>query len=281
MGRTTSIVIALVFLMLVIPSQNQTKDVDDIDAVKQVEQAMGSAMVAGDLNTLSQIYADNFATVGSDGKLYTKNDLLTDFESFHDKLEWFENGPMDVQIFGNVALAQGSVKEKRSRDGKDTSGQFLWQDVLQKRAGKWVVWRAAASRVNLADVPNPQSQDPAVVAAIKKFENDLGNAMVANDLEKINQAYADDWATIASSGEKFSKQGLMEDFKSGNHKLMAFENGPIKVQVLGDVALVQTSVMEKRIQDGEDISGQFVFMDLLKKRAGQWVIVRSLAARPK
>lgn len=280
MGRTTSIVIALVFLMLVIPSQNQTKDVDDIDTVKQVEQTMGSAMVAGDLKTLSQIYADNFATVGSDGKLYTKNDLLTDFESFHDKLEWFENGPMDVQIFGNVALAQGSVKEKRSRDGKDTSGQFLWQDVLQKRAGKWVVWRAAASRVNLADAPGPQSQDPAVVAAIKKFENDLGNAMVANDLEKINQAYADDWATIASSGEKFNKQGLMEDFKSGNHKLMAFENGPVKVQVLGDVALVQTSVMEKRIQDGKDISGQFVFMDLLKKRAGQWVIVRSLAARP-
>ena len=29
-------------------------------------------MVAGDINTLSQIYADNFATIGSDGKLYTK-----------------------------------------------------------------------------------------------------------------------------------------------------------------------------------------------------------------
>jgi ketosteroid isomerase-like protein len=273
-------VIALISLIAVIPARTQTNDASDIDAVKQVEQTMGSAMVAGDVDTLKQIYADNFATIGSDGKVITKQTLLTDFASFHDKLEWFENGPMDVQVFGDVALAQGCVKEKRSENGKDTSGQFLWQDVLQKRAGKWVVWRTAAARVVLAHAPNAQSQDPAVVAAIKKFENDLGDAMVANNIGKIDRAYGDDWATIAPSGEKFTKEGLLEDFKSGNHKLMAFENGPTNVQVLGDVALVQTSVTEKRIQDGKDISGQFVFMDLLKKRAGQWVIVRTLATKP-
>ncbi|MGC1907172.1 MAG: nuclear transport factor 2 family protein [Candidatus Acidiferrum sp.] len=273
-------VIALIPLIAVIPARTQTKDASDIDAVKQVEQTMESAMVAGDVDKLKQIYADNFATIGSDGKLFTKETLLTDFASFHDKLKWFENGPIDVQVFGDVALAQGSVKEKRSRNGKDTSGQFLWQDVLLRRAGKWVVWRTAAARVVLAHAPNAQSQDPAVVAAIKKFENDLGDAMVANNIGKIDLAYADDWATLASSGEKFTKEGLLEDFKSGNHKLMAFENGPTNVQVLGDVALVQTSVTENRIQDGKDISGQFVFMDLLKKRAGQWVIVRTLATKP-
>ena len=280
MRRTTTIAIVVISLLAAIPSQTRTKDIGDIDAVKQVEQTMGSAMVAGDVDKLNQIYADNFATVGSDGKLYTKKDLVADFESFHDKLDWFENGPIDVQVFGDVAMAQGSVKEKRSRDGKDTSGQFLWQDVLQRRAGKWVVWRSAAARVVLADARNAESQNLIVVAAIEKFENDLGEAMVASNIEKINQAYADDWATIASSGEKFTKEGLLADFKSGNHKLMSFENGPMNVQVLGDVALVQASVTEKRIQDGKDISGQFVFMDLLKKRAGQWVIVRTLATRP-
>ena len=51
------------------------------------------------------------------------------------------------------------------------------------------------------------------------------------------------------------------------------------MRVLDDVALVQASVKEKRIQDGKDISGEFVFMDLLEKRAGKWVIVRTLGAR--
>lgn len=277
--RTTSMVIVLISLMAFIPSQTQAKDTSDVDAVKQIEQTMGTAMVAGDVGKLKQIYADNFATIGSDGKTITKETLLTDFESFHDKLEWFENGPMDVQVFGNVAVAQGSVKEKRNRNGQDTSGEFAWMDLLEKRAGQWVVVRSAAAKVVLADSPKGQSQDPMVVESIKQFEQEVGDAMVARNLEKLNQTYADDWATIGSSGEIFTKEGLLEDFKSGNHKLVAFKTGPMDVRVLGDVAVVQASVHEKRIQDGKDISGEFVFMDLLKKREGKWVIVRTLGAR--
>jgi ketosteroid isomerase-like protein len=257
----------------------QSKDPAVIDAVKQVEQDMGKAMVAGDIDKLNQIYADDFATIGSSGKITTKQNLLSDFASFHDKLEWFENGPMDVQVFGNVAVAQGSVKEKRSLNGKDTSGEFVWMDLLEKRAGKWVVLRSASARVVLADSPKAQSQDPILVETIKQFEQEVGDAMVARNIEKLNQVYADDWATIGSSGKIFTKESLLSDFKSGKHKLVSFENGPMDVQVLGNVAVVQASVNEKRIQDGKDISGDFVYMDLLEKRAGKWVVVRTLGAR--
>jgi len=124
-----------------------SKDPALIDAIKQVEQDMGDAMVAGDINKLSQLYADDFATIQSSGKIITKKDLPSDFESFHDRLEWFENGPMDVQMFGNVAMAQASVKEKRSLKGKDTSGEFAWMDLLEKRAGKWVIVRTLSTRM--------------------------------------------------------------------------------------------------------------------------------------
>ena len=59
----------------------------------------------------------------------------------------FELGPMDVQVFGNVAAAHGSVTEERIRDGKDTSGEFVWMDLLEKRGGKWVIVRSAGARV--------------------------------------------------------------------------------------------------------------------------------------
>ena len=124
-----------------------SKDPALIDAIKQVEQDMGDAMVAGDINKLSQLYADDFATIESSGKIITKKDLPSDFQSFHDRLEWFENGPMDVQVFGNVAMAQASVKEKRSLKGKDTSGEFAWMDLLEKRAGKWVIVRTLSTRM--------------------------------------------------------------------------------------------------------------------------------------
>lgn len=278
MQPATGMVIVLISLMAVTSAQTQLQATSEIEAVKQVEQTMGSAMVAGDVDKLNQIYADNFATLGSDGKVISKEALVTEFASFHDKLEWFENGPMDVQVFGNVAVVQGSVKEKKRRNGKDTSGEFAWMDLLEKRAGRWVVVRSAAERVVLAE-PEAQSRDLTVVDSIKQFEEEIGDAMVARNIEKLNQTYAEDWATIGSSGKIFTKESLLGDFKSGNHKLASFEIGPMHVRVLGDVAMVQASVNEKRIQDGKDISGKFVFMDLLKKRAGKWVIVRTLGAR--
>jgi ketosteroid isomerase-like protein len=124
-----------------------SKDPTVVNALKQLEQDIGDAMVRIDIDKLNQIYADDFATVGSSGKIVTKKDLLRDFESFHDKLQWFEIGPMDVEVFGKVAVVHGSVAEKRTRDGKDTSGEFVWMDLLENRTDNWVVVRSAGARV--------------------------------------------------------------------------------------------------------------------------------------
>jgi len=251
----------------------------DVAAIRQLGRDMGDAMVAGDIDKLNQIYADDWATVGSSGQLFTKDKFLRDFKSGKHKLESYQLGPIDVQVFGNVAVAHGGVTEKRSDAGKDTSGEFAYMDLLKKYAGKWVVVRSAGARVVLADSPKAQSHDPKFVETMKQFAQDTGNAMVALDIDKLNQIYSDDWATIGSSGKIFTKEMLLDDFKSGRHKLVSFEIGPMDVQVRGNVAVVQASVNEKRIHDGKDISGQFVFCDLLENRTGKWVIVRTLGTR--
>ena len=128
------------------PPPHSCKDLTAVHAIEQLEQDMGDAMVRVDIDRLNQIYADDFVSVGSSGKIFTKEDLLRDFQSFHDKLVSFEIGPMSVQVFDDVALAYGSVSEKRVRDGKDTSGEFVWMDILKKRAGKWVVVRSTGAR---------------------------------------------------------------------------------------------------------------------------------------
>jgi ketosteroid isomerase-like protein len=142
-----AVVIACVCVGVVLADPPQpSQEPSDVNAVKQLEQDMGDAMVRVDIDKLSQIYADDFATISS-GKIVTKKDLLRDFASPDDKLESFENGPMDVQVYGNVAVVHGSVAETRSRDGKDTSGEFVWMDLLEKRAGKWVVLRSAGTKI--------------------------------------------------------------------------------------------------------------------------------------
>lgn len=278
MLRRTSIALVLISLLPIIPSQvqsqTQSKDPADIEAVKQVELDLGNFQISGDFDKYSQLYADDFAVVVSSGDVVNKKKLLS--AGFPDKLEWFETGPMDILVFGNVALGQGVVRERRNENGKVTNPQLVWGDLLEKRAAKWVVVRSLSG-----DLPNSFTAvaDPSAAKGIKEFEQGVGDAMVAVDLEKLNQAYADSWATVGSSGKLYRKENLLDDFKSGEYKLVSFELGPMNVQAFGNVAVAQAGVTEKRVQNGKAISGQFVFMDLLKKRAGKWVIVRTLGAK--
>jgi ketosteroid isomerase-like protein len=141
--------------------------------------------------------------------------------------------------------------------------------------------RGAAAMGKGLDAPVP-SNDPAVIAAVTKIERDMGDAMVAVDIDKLNQIFADNWATIGmTSGKIITKEKVLQNFKSGNDKLVSYELGPIDVQVFGDVAVAHGGVTEKRIRDGKDDSGEGVWMDLLEKRAGKWVVVRSASANVK
>jgi ketosteroid isomerase-like protein len=119
---------------------------NDVAVIKQISRDMGDAMVSGDIARLDEIFADDWVTIGS-GKTITKESVLSGFKSGGDKLEAYELGPIDVQVFGNVAVAHGGVSEKRIRDGRDTSGEFVWMDLLEKRDGKWVVVKSAGDRV--------------------------------------------------------------------------------------------------------------------------------------
>jgi len=132
----------------------------------------------------------------------------------------------------------------------------------------------------LADSLNAPSKEAvaADVAAIRQLGKDMGNAMVAGDVHKLNQIFADDWASVGSSGKVITKEDFLRNHVSGVHKLDEFELGPIDVQVLGDSAVAQGGVIETR---GKETNVQMIYADLLEKRAGQWVVVRSMGAKVK
>ena len=122
-------------------------DSGEVETLKRLGQQMGDAMIARDIGALDRIFADDWATVGASGKAVTKESVLQAFKSGTDTLESFVLGPMDVMVHGNVAAVHGSVTERRHRDGKDVSGEFLYTDLLEKRAGRWVVIRSTGVRV--------------------------------------------------------------------------------------------------------------------------------------
>lgn len=160
---------------------------------------------------------------------------------------------------------------------KSVFSQWFVVLLLCSTLGWWAsisIWAAAMDKGLGAPAP---SNDPTAIAAINQLERDIGDAMVAVDIDKLNQIFADDWASVGSSGKIVTKESVLRDFKSGKDKLVSFELGPIDAQVFGNVAVAHGGVTEKRIP-GKDVSVELVYMDLLEKRAGKWVVVRSAGA---
>jgi hypothetical protein len=133
----------------------------------------------------------------------------------------------------------------------------------------------------LANPTEVGSKDAIVADRLKRLEQDFGDAIKAVDTDKINQILADDWVELGGSGRFFTKESVLGILKSGNDKLESFELGPMEVKVLGNVAVLQGNVTEKRTTNGEDSSGRSVFMDFFVKSGDKWVIVRSLSAKVK
>jgi len=128
-----------------VKSQAPSGTVDDI---KQLERDWSNAQKTGDIDRLSQILADDWIGLGSDGVRSTKKQNLDTIRSGANKLESFEIGQMDVQVIGLVAIVQGSDTEKSSFNGKDTSGKWVWTDVFAMRDGKWQAVRSQFAMVN-------------------------------------------------------------------------------------------------------------------------------------
>jgi uncharacterized protein (TIGR02246 family) len=129
--------------------------------------------------------------------------------------------------------------------------------------------------------PEASSEDSSAVDAVKQVGQDMGDAMIALDIDKIDRIFGDDWVTVGSSGNVSTKETLLRDITTGKKKLTWFELRPIDVQVFGDVAIAQGNVAEKRIIDGKEIYMELVYADILKKRDGRWVVVHSMAAKVK
>lgn len=116
------------------------------DTIHQLERDWVDAMIAGDIDKLNQIVADDW-TEGIPGKIGTKASFLADVRSGRHKLETCTFGPSDVKVFGDVAVLQGSVTETSSTDGQHTTYQVGYMDVWVKRGARWVVVRSHANKL--------------------------------------------------------------------------------------------------------------------------------------
>lgn len=124
--------------------------------------------------------------------------------------------------------------------------------------------------------PITEAESPA--ETLKELERDWAVAIKAGDGEQIGRILGDDWIEVSNDGKKLTKGQLIAGVKSGRVKVESIEFGPLDVKVLGDVAVVQGSHVEKSTTKGHRTRGEVFWMDVFENRNGKWVVVRSQSA---
>jgi hypothetical protein len=118
-----------------------------------------------------------------------------------------------------------------------------------------------------------------VAETLQQLERDWADAEYAGNSGKLERIVADDWTGMNSHGRKLTKEQLLALVRSSKVKSVSIEWGPMDVKLLGNIAVVQGSEIERSTDKGAYASGEVVWMDVFALRDGKWVAVRSQSAR--
>lgn len=105
-------------------------------------------------------------------------------------------------------------------------------------------------------------------------------ALMSADLAALAQIFADDYVQYNETGKAFTKQDVFENFRSGSIRYPSIVSTGRKIRVFGDTAVVHGSESDEVEINGKRFTVRYVYLDVLRKCNGEWMLVASQLARP-
>lgn len=104
-------------------------------------------------------------------------------------------------------------------------------------------------------------------------------ALMAADLAVLGEIFADDYVQYNDAGQAFTKQDVLENFRRAAIRYPSIVSTGRKIRVLGDTAVVHGSEDDEVEAGGKRFNVRYVYLDVLQKRDGKWMLVASQLAR--
>jgi len=105
-------------------------------------------------------------------------------------------------------------------------------------------------------------------------------ALMNADLAALAQIFSDDYVQYNESGNAFTKQDVLDNFRTGAIRYPSIISTGRRIRVFGDTAVVHGSESDEVEAGGKRFSVRYVYLDVLRKCDGEWKIVASQLARP-
>jgi ketosteroid isomerase-like protein len=103
---------------------------------------------------------------------------------------------------------------------------------------------------------------------------------IEKDVTLLAQIFADDYVQYNESGKAFTKQEVLNNFRTGAIRYPSIVSTGRQIRVFGDTAVVHGAESDEVESDGKRFSVRYVYLDVLRKRNGEWKLVASQLARP-
>src|SRR6266404_3835098 len=105
-------------------------------------------------------------------------------------------------------------------------------------------------------------------------------ALMSADVVVLAQIFADDYVQYNESGKAFTKQDVLESFRSGAIRYPSIVSTSRKIRIFGDIAVVHGAESDEVEVNGKRLAVRYVYLDVLRKCDGKWKLVASQLAIP-
>jgi|ERR1700722_4375111 uncharacterized protein (TIGR02246 family) len=105
-------------------------------------------------------------------------------------------------------------------------------------------------------------------------------ALMSADLDALAEIFADDYVQYNASGKAFTKQDVLNNFRTGAMRYPSIVSTGRNIRIFGQTAVVHGSESDEVDVHGKRSAVSYVYLDVLLKRDGKWKLVASQLARP-
>jgi uncharacterized protein (TIGR02246 family) len=105
-------------------------------------------------------------------------------------------------------------------------------------------------------------------------------ALMSADLAAMAQIFADDYVQYNEAGKAFTKQDVLNNFRTGAIRYPSIVSTGRRIRLFGEMAVVHGSESDEVEAGGKRFSVRYVYLDVLRKCDGEWKLVASQLARP-
>jgi ketosteroid isomerase-like protein len=237
----------------------------DVAAVKaQMDKYMKTAL-ATDWDAWGSTLTDDCVTMPPNSPPLMNRAAAVAFLKSFPKLTSFTTNTTEVSGRGDMAYAVGTFAIAFTLPGGSTTtdkGSFL--DVFRKQSdGSWlfsrVMWHSDAL------LPEQAAAEKELLA----LENTLAGAMIKKDRATYERVLADDYTYTHSNGKTTNKKQDIDDTVSGDTKWTSSRFDDMKVQLVGEVAIV-TGVQTLVGSAKGYVPGPRRMTDIFARRNGEW-----------